>query len=128
MTAVMAGMRAARARRRLPALAPVLTLVALLSGCASAPASLYGWGSYEEQVFAHLQGESREAQIVAMERDAEIIKTSGKIAPPGFYAHLGLLYAETGHDDKAIACFETEKARFPEAAAFMDFLLDKYRR
>lgn len=126
MTTAMAGMRAARSRSR--RLLSALICAALLSGCAGAPESLYRWGSYEEQVYAHLQGESREAQIVAMERDAEYLKTSGRIAPPGFYAHLGLLYAETGHDDKAIACFETEKARFPEAAAFMDFLLGKYSR
>ncbi|MDR3214269.1 MAG: DUF4810 domain-containing protein [Azoarcus sp.] len=105
---------------------PALVLAAFLTGCASAPEPLYRWGSYEAQVYAHLQGESREEQILALERDVETINASGKIAPPGFYAHLGLLYAETGHDDKAIACFETEKARFPESVAFMDFLLKKY--
>jgi hypothetical protein len=106
-----------------------LALAVFLSGCvATKPKSLYHWGSYEAQVYAHLQGESREAQIEAMERDIDKIDASDKIAPPGFYAHLGLLYAETGHDDKAISCFEKEKARFSESAVFMDFLLNKYRR
>jgi len=109
---------------------PALILaVVFFSGCASQqPKSLYAWGSYEEQVYAHLKGESRDAQIIALERDLGKIEASGRTAPPGFYAHLGLLYAETGNDAKAIACFETEKNRFPEAAAYMDFLLKNYEK
>jgi hypothetical protein len=107
---------------------PALALVALLSGCASGPEPLYYWGSYEAQVYAQLKGESQEAQIAALERDIEKINASGKVAPPGFYAHLGMLYAETGHDGRAMTCFEAEKTRFPESAAFMDFLLDKYKK
>lgn len=106
----------------------IFVFMAGLSGCANRSQALYSWGSYESQVYAHLQGESREAQIQALERDQEKIEASGKTAPPGFYAHLGLLYAEAGNDAKAIACFETEKARFPEAIVFMDFLLNKYRK
>ena len=64
----------------------------------------------------------------AMIRDQEKISLSGKMAPPGFYAHLGLLFAETGDDEAAIACFEREKAWFPEAAIYMDFLLRSYTR
>ncbi|MDR2837383.1 MAG: DUF4810 domain-containing protein [Azonexus sp.] len=105
---------------------PALVLIACFSGCANKPQTLYSWGSYESQVYAHLSGESREKQIAALERDQEIIAASGKTAPPGFYAHLGMLYAETGKDDQAIAAFETEKTRFPEAAVYMNFLLKKY--
>jgi hypothetical protein len=104
-------------------------LALFLSACASAPPkTLYQWESYEAQTYAHLQGESREAQIDALERDREKIRASGKTAPPGFYAHLGMLYAETGNDAEALACFTEEKRRFPEAAVFMDFLLDKYKK
>jgi hypothetical protein len=104
-------------------------LVVFLAGCASsAPRSLYHWGSYEEQVHAYLKGGSREAQIVMLERDLQKIGAGDGIAPPGFYAHLGLLYAETGNDAKAIEFFTAEKRRFPESTAFMDFLLDKYRK
>ena len=116
-------------RNALRRLFPALVLLAFLSGCAGTPPqSLYGWGSYEEQVYAHLKGESREQQIEAMERDRQRIEAAGKVLPPGFYAHLGLLYVETGHDGEAIACFDTEKNRFPESATFMDFLLDKYKK
>ena len=87
---------------------------------------LYSWGTYESQVYAYLRGESREAQIQALERDSERIEASGKTAPPGFYAHLGLLYAEIGDEEKAIACFVMEKTRFPEAGVYMDFLLRRF--
>ncbi|MDR2030800.1 MAG: DUF4810 domain-containing protein [Azoarcus sp.] len=107
--------------------AAVCALAALFSGCASAPRPLYDWGSYEAQVYAHLKGESREAQIEAMERDLQKIHARGRTALPGFFAHLGLLYRETGNDAKAAECFEMEKRRFPEAAPFMDFLLGKRR-
>ena len=107
---------------------PVFVFVACLSGCANQPETLYAWGSYESQVYAHQMGESREAQIEALERDQEKIEASGKVAPPGFYAHLGMLYAEVGNDAKAISCFVTEKTRFPEATAYMDFLLKKYEK
>ncbi|MDR1423152.1 MAG: DUF4810 domain-containing protein [Azoarcus sp.] len=109
-------------------LAPALILTALLAGCATGPETLYAWGSYQEQVYSHLQGGDRQAQIEAMEADLEKISASGKSPPPGFYGHLGLLYVETGNDDSAIASFETEKARFPESAVFMDFLLEKYKK
>ncbi|MDR1063912.1 MAG: DUF4810 domain-containing protein [Azoarcus sp.] len=121
-------MKMVAATQSLRHLLPALALAAFLSGCASGPEPLYQWGSYQEQVYAHLQGESREAQIEAMERDVGKIEASGKTAPPGFYAHLGLLYAETGHDAEAASCFGKEKARFPESAVFMDFLLNKYRQ
>ena len=102
-----------------------LVLAACLCGCQSAP-RLYSWGSYETQMYAYLKGAGREAQVVTLERDLQEIESGGKAVPPGFYAHLGLLYAESGNDAKAIACFQAEKARFPEAAAFMDFLLGRY--
>jgi len=108
---------------------PALTLALFLVGCASQqPQTLYSWGSYQAQVYSHLQGGDRQAQIEALEADLEKIGASGKTPPPGFFGHLGLLYAETGNDAKAVASFEAEKARFPESAPFMDFLLKKYKK
>ncbi|GHU27856.1 DUF4810 domain-containing protein [Betaproteobacteria bacterium] len=114
--------------RALPAFVLVFVFAAFLSGCATAPPTLYQWESYEAQVYAHLKGESPEAQIEVMERDLEKIKAGDKTPPPGFYAHLGLLYVESGNDAKAIDCFTTEKGRFPESAPFMNFLLGKYKK
>ena len=103
----------------------ILTLTCF-SACTNLrpPRTLYSWGSYEVQVYAYLKGESREAQIEALERDREKIEASGYALPPGFCAQLGLLYAEAGDYARAVSSFEAEKAHFPEAAVYMDFLLN----
>ena len=102
-----------------------LVCAACLCACQSAP-QLYSWGSYETQVYAYLKGDNQGGQIVTLEQDLQEIESNGKAVPPGFYAHLGLLYVESGDDAKAIACFQAEKSHFPEAAPFMDFLLGRY--
>jgi len=96
------------------------------SVCTSAPGALYSWGNYENKVYAYLQGESPAAQISALQDDLLKIEETGKKAPPGYYAHLGMLYAEVGEQGLAISCFMAEKKRFPEAAVFMDYLLARY--
>ena len=107
---------------------PVFVLAVCFAACGSSPESLYSWGSYESQVYAYLNGESRGEQLAALRRDLERIEAGGKAVPPGFYAHLGLLYVEMGNASDAIACFTMEKTLFPEAAVFMDFLLANYGR
>ena len=104
----------------------VFILVVCFSACETSPGSLYSWGSYELQVYAYLNGESRGEQLAALESDLDKIEAGGKAVPPGFYAQLGLLYAETGNAPGTIACFTMEKTLFPEAAVFMDFLLANY--
>jgi len=95
--------------------------------CASAPGPLYSYGNYENKVYAYLQGESPAAQIEILQDDLLKIEEAGKKAPPGYYAHLGMLYAEVGEQGLAISCFMVEKARFPEAAVFMNYLLERYK-
>jgi len=112
--------------RILPVFILVLVFSFFFSGCASQP--LYYWGTFEDQQYAYLKGENREAQIQAMQKDQEKIASEGKKAAPGFYAHLGMLYSDTGNDKEAIACFEMEKSLFPESAGLMDYLLKKYGR
>ena len=101
----------------------IIILTAGFSGCVT---ELYSWQSFETQMYAYLKGESREKQIDALEKDRAKIEEAGKSVPPGFYAHLGMLYAEAGDDYNAAACFEAEKSLFPEAAGFMGILLAKY--
>jgi hypothetical protein len=105
----------------------LLTLIITIcfSGCVS---QLYYWENYEPQVYAYLKGESPERQISVLERDRKTIESRNLKAPPGFYAHLGLLYTEVGNYAEAVVCFETEKTLFPEAAVYMDFLLTNLRR
>ena len=103
-----------------------LVLTAGLTGCASQ--QLYSWESYQDQVYSYLSGEDVTAQITALEKDKQKIDSSGKLAGPGFYAQLGLLYSHIGDDVNAVACFETEKAHFPEAAQYMDYLIGRYKK
>lgn len=100
----------------------------LLTGCAAPSKQLYQWGGYQPQVYQHLKGESPEQQIEAMEKDLAVFSAKGGSAPPGFHAHLGMLYSMTGKPDQMVAQFEDEKKLFPESAAYMDFLLAKAKK
>jgi len=103
----------------------------LLSGCATKQAPMYGWGNYQQQVYQYFKADgskSTEEQIQALEEGAQKSSSRGEKLPPGYHAHLGLLYASTGQQDLAIAQLETEKTLFPESAPYMDFLLRKYKK
>jgi hypothetical protein len=100
----------------------VIVLAACFFACESSP-GLYSWGSYEQQVYAYLNGESPGEQLTALERDLEKIEAGGRAVPPGFYAQMGLLHIDMGNAAEAVFCFTMEKTLFPEAAVFMDFLL-----
>ncbi|QXH46820.1 DUF4810 domain-containing protein [Pseudomonas xanthosomatis] len=102
--------------------AGLLLAGALLAGC-SGPKTLYQWESYQPQVYGYLKGDSKEEQAAALERDLEKIKAKNGAVPPGYHAQLGLLYSGLGKDDQMIQQFRTEKALFPESAAYMDFLM-----
>lgn len=105
-----------------------LLACAVLAGCASRPKTLYQWEGYQPQVYQYLKGESPEQQIAAMEKDLQTISAKGNRAPPGFHAHLGMLYSIAGKPDQVVAQFEDEKKLFPESGAYMDFLLGKLRK
>ncbi|AZP70027.1 DUF4810 domain-containing protein [Pseudomonas poae] len=104
-------------------LALMLTATAVVAGCHTAPQPLYQWESYQPQVYEYFKGEPKEAQVEALERDLQKINASGRKAPPGYHAHLGMLYLSMGKDDQMVQEFRTEKALFPESASYMDFLL-----
>jgi hypothetical protein len=113
--------------------AGLLTALALLAlgGCATKPTTLYGWGSYQDQVYQYFKADgskSAEEQILALQESAEKGNAKGSKLPPGYHAHLGLLYASAGKDDLAIEQLQTEKTLFPESAAYMDRLLSKYKK
>ncbi|RZT08112.1 hypothetical protein SAMN05216319_3480 [Duganella sp. CF402] len=110
------------------ALALALAGAALLTGCASGPKTLYGWDGYQPQVYQHFKGESPDQQIAEMEKSLQAISAKGASVPPGFHAHLGMLYSMTGKLDQMVAQFEDEKKLFPESAAYMDFLLAKVNK
>jgi hypothetical protein len=101
---------------------------ALLGGCVQQPKTLYQWESYQPEVYQYFEGESKEAQIEALERDLQKIRSTNRLAPPGYHAQLGLLYLNVGKDDQMVQEFKTEKALFPESAQYMDFLLKNAKK
>lgn len=108
-------------------MALTLTASALLAGCSS-PQTLYQWEGYQPQVYEYFKSETpKEAQAEALEADLQKIRASGKPVPPGYHAHLGLLYLSMGKDDQMVQQLRTEKTLFPESGTYMDFLLKNAR-
>jgi hypothetical protein len=89
----------------------------LLSGCATRPEPIYYWGD-----------KGPEEQIASLEAGMEKARATGKPLPPGYQAHLGVLYALGEKDEQMRKYFEAEKTQFPESAAYMDFLLRKFKQ
>jgi hypothetical protein len=102
----------------------------VLAGCAAAPTQ-YAWGSYEDVVYASYLSRNdvpAEQQIESLERDYQAARAANKRLPPGWHAHLGYLYYETGKVQQARQELLTEKAEFPESAVFVDRLLANLKK
>jgi hypothetical protein len=97
----------------------------LLGGCA-APRGLYFWGGYEDLVYQAW----REPGSVPIERQVELLQRDYQQGqalhlrmPPGWHAHLGVLYYGLGKPDEALRELQVEKAEFPESGTFVDRLV-----
>lgn len=101
--------------------------IAMLTACASPP-TLYHWDAYQEQVYQYFKNENPEKQLVALEKDIEVMRSKGTKAPPGYHAHIGMLYSQIGQNDKAIQHFNIEKNSFPESIPYMDFLIKNMKK
>lgn len=105
--------------------------VSLLAGCATAPPTIYSWGSYEQVIYASYhspQDEPAEKQVEILEKDYQLARSTNKRVPPGWHAHLGTLYYQLGRVDQAQQELLTEKAEFPESAVFVDRLLGNLKK
>jgi hypothetical protein len=114
-----------------PRLVLPLILSALLTACVSAPPTLYRWDGYQSNVYSYLKNDassSPEKQIADMEENLQKIRASGKNPPPGYYAHLGLLYANVGKPDLMAQNFHAEEQLFPESVPYMNYLLSKTKK
>ena len=103
-----------------------LVAAGLLAGCADR--SLYYWGNYEDTVLLYgeaLEGADRSKQLELLDKDVARAAQKGKPLPPGFHAHYGQLLLETGDLAGAQDQFRIERERFPESAAFMDWVLTR---
>jgi len=108
-------------------LASALGLAVLLTGCAgSAPKPLYHWDGYQSQVYNYLrnEGASDQEQILVLEKGL----AHHAALPPGYLAHLGLLYLHTGRTADALLAWEKEKAAFPESAQYIDYLIGNMKK
>ncbi len=124
-------MRKCTPRQRLSMSAVALIALAALGGCAKPKApDLYGWNGYEKNLDTYFRGdrESLDAQAQMMEADLEKIRSAGKATPPGYLAHLGLLYGKQGDMARFQEHLEAEKQVFPESETFIDFLLRKFKK
>ncbi len=103
----------------------IAALAGLLSACVQQPKSMYSWQSYQGSVYAYLKDDGADyaTQTQALEKNIETARASNTELPPGFRAHLGMLYMKMGDGDKGAEQMLGEKAAFPESAPFMDFLL-----
>jgi hypothetical protein len=112
--------RAAAAKLLIASLA-----AATLMGCAARPKTLYQWQGYQRQVYEFLKGDGSTPadQLAELQKDAEKARADGAALPPGFRAHLGLLYVRMGRYAEARQMLEAEKAAFPESTQYMDFVL-----
>lgn len=104
---------------------------AVLGACSTTPPTMYQWEGYQPHVYSYLKADTKtgaEQQIAEMETDLEKIRAKGHTPPPGYYAHLGLLYANVGKTDQVVKNFQSEKQLFPESAPYMDYLLSKFSK
>ena len=106
----------------------ILALLAflVLQGCAT-QTTLYEWGNYESAVYKHFNNESPEEQIKILEKDLTAAGKSGKPLPPGFYAHLALLYGKVGQPGKMNEMLALEASAFPEAVPFLKNLRSGFK-
>lgn len=100
----------------------VITVSMALAACAGPP-TLYQWGPYESQLYSHFKSESPQAQIDVMEKHAQIVRDSGKSLPPGYMAHLAVLYGQVGRDADQMSALQKEKDNFPESKNYIDRLI-----
>lgn len=113
---------------RLKALAILISSIFLVA-CASTTDTIYKWEGYQKNVYQHFRGDkSPVEQTQSMQADLEKIRASGKATPPGYQAHLGLLYGQQGNLDQFAAQIQAEKNQFPESETFMNFLLRKFKK
>jgi len=113
--------------------APSLKLVAAIAmggvfaGCAPAPKRLYHWEAFQDQLYEYFKADtsSPEEQLRILGAQVEKARARGAALPPGFRAHLAMLYLRLGRDGEAKQELEAEKVNFPESAQYMDFLLKR---
>ncbi len=104
-----------------------LCLIALTVGCAQPVKQMYIWEDFPRQQYNTLlrSGANQDDQIRTLQAHAEKARANGATLPPGFRAHLGMLYLGAGNIGEARSQWQAEKVAFPESATYMDQLLKR---
>ena len=81
----------------------ITALAGLLGACAQQPKSLYTWEGYQPTVYAYLKedGNDYAVQAQTLEKSVEKARATNRELPPGFRAHLGMLYLKMGDGERA---------------------------
>jgi hypothetical protein len=114
----------------LPKRLTFLAITLAMMGCANkAPPTLYGWNGYEKNLDTYFRNdrESLDTQAKLMEDDLQKMRAAGNVIPPGYQAHMGLLYGKQGDMVRFQQHLQAEKRQFPESETFIDFLLRKFK-
>ena len=108
----------------------VLSLATLLGGCATKVPTIYEWQGYQKNVDDYFRSDKQsvEMQTLSMEQDLQKIRAAGGTVPPGYQAHMGLLYGKQGKADQFVEQMANEKKQFPESETFVDFLLRNFKK
>jgi hypothetical protein len=108
-------------------LGAAIAMVGVLVGCVQAPTRLYYWEGFQGQLYEYFKADSSspEEQLRILDAQAQKARASGAALPPGFRAHLAMIYLRLGRDGEAKQELETEKANFPESTQYMNFLLKR---
>ena len=115
---------------RLTTIASAMVMTLALVGCANKPTNLYQWQGYQKNVDDYLRADKQglDVQVQSMEEDLQKIRTSSGAVPPGYHAHLGLLYGKQGKTEQFAQQMQIEKKLFPESETFVDFLLRNFKK
>ena len=106
----------------------VVLLVLSIIFCSCASSTKYYWGEYENLVYTQYQEPVKatpDIQIQIMQADIQKAASKNQPLPPGFYAHLGYQYLQTGKAVEARRYFTAEKKTFPESTVLMNRFLKK---
>lgn len=109
----------------------VILALILFSGCAGGEKDIYYWGRYEDSIYEMYLTPgniSLTDEIFRLEEQIEKAENSGQSVPPGFHAHLAMLYNNNGNAAAAATHFQMEKDKFPESAHFIDGILERMKK
>jgi hypothetical protein len=108
----------------------LIVLIVISSNCLAKPKTLF-YSNYSEKLYNQVKVHDDVSRDGFIKTLNDIIdKSTNKYktpVPPGVYCDLGMMMAEQTSNEEARKYFTLEKTTWPESAALMDYLLEKYK-